>query len=99
MTAEPLLPFLIFFPPPMTLGGSSHSESAAGNAEMRTLACFINCLISCCLFFRAVLLSFFWAFSQKEMMEVFFVVVVVIVIATSLALLSLGPLLHLFKLS
>ena len=33
---------------------------------MRTLACFINCLISCCLFFRGVLLSLFGYFPKKK---------------------------------
>ena len=44
--------FLAFFPPPLIVvkGEAVPSSNAAGNAAMRVLAHFINCLISCCLF-------------------------------------------------
>ena len=51
--------FLLFCPPPLIVveGEAVPSSDAAGNVAMRVLARFINCLISCCLFFLDVLLG------------------------------------------
>ena len=58
--------FLAFFPPPLiVVEGEEVPSSNAGNAAMRVLARFINCLISCCLFFLDVLLGVFSVFHRR----------------------------------
>ena len=59
--------FLLFFPPPLiVVEGEAVPLANAGNAAMRVLAHFINCLISCCLFFLDVLLGVFFSFPKKN---------------------------------
>ena len=81
--------FLLCFPPPLiVVEGEAVPSSNAGNAAMRVLARFINCLISCCLFFLDVLLGVFFRFSREELIEgllllLFIIVFIVIVWALS----------------